>query len=110
MTARTGLLGVGLAFGGWETLDSFSVDVPLFAALFAVLFLAATAAYWRWGRAPAVVVLMALCLFEAAEAPFWAHASTFERAAAITLGMTGLVTGAAVLGRRHAPARSGGAL
>ena len=39
MNARIGLILTGLAFGIWETVDIFWIDVPAVAAIFSALFL-----------------------------------------------------------------------
>ena len=42
MNARIGLILTGLAFGIWEAVDIFWIDVPAMAAIFAALFLGCT--------------------------------------------------------------------
>jgi hypothetical protein len=104
INSRVGLLLLGTVFGVWEAVDTFRIDVPAAAAVFAALFLCATAWFWRRGSRPPVFVLMFLFAFEVAVAPSWKHASTGMKATAIVLGVAGFLTGMGVLwsGRRAA--------
>ena len=47
MSSRIGLIATGLAFGLWEAVDIFWIDVPAIAAVFAGLFLGCTLWFWR---------------------------------------------------------------
>ena len=64
--ARTVLIAAGLAFGVWETIDIFRIDVPAAAAIVAALFLSCTAWYWRRRSVRANVALLALFVLEVA--------------------------------------------
>ena len=69
MNARIGLILTGLAFGIWEAVDIFWIDVPAIAAVFAALFLGCTLWFWRRDSVRAAVALLVLFAFEAAAAP-----------------------------------------
>lgn len=90
LNARIGLLITGAAFGLWEAVDIFRIDVPAVAAVFAALFLACTVWFWRRDSARAVVALMALFAFEVAVAPSLTHVTTATKAAVIALGVAGI--------------------
>jgi hypothetical protein len=95
--ARNPLILFGLAFGVWETVDIFWIDVPAIAALFAVLFLACTAWFWRRGSMRAAAALLVLFTFEAAAAPTLKHVMTVTKVADFSLGVAGALTALAVL-------------
>jgi hypothetical protein len=95
--ARTVLILTGLTFGAWEAVDIFQIDVPAVAAVFAVLFLACTAWYWRRDSARAATALLVLFAFEAAVAPSLKHVMTVTKVAAFSLGVAGAVAALAVL-------------
>ena len=95
--ARICLILLGLAFGTWEAIDIFQIDVPAVAAVFAVLFLACTAWYWRRDSARAATALLVLFAFEAAVAPSLKHVMTVTKVAAFSLGVAGAVAALAVL-------------
>jgi len=99
--ARIALILAGLAFGIWEGIDIFWIDVPEFAALFSVLFLACTAWFWRRRSVKPVVVMAILFGFEAAVAPSLQHVMTITKVAAFTLGVLGLASAVAVLALRR---------
>lgn len=103
MKARNVLLAVGLSYGIWETVDIFRIDVPAVAAVFAALFFACTAWFWRRNSLSAATALLALCAFEAGVAPTL-HAETVTKAFDVALGLTGVVAAVVVLvhGRRIA--------
>jgi hypothetical protein len=95
--ARTVLIFLGLAFGTWEAIDIFHIDVPAVAAVFAALFLICTAWFWRRDSARAVTALLVLFAFEAAVAPSLKHVMTVTKVAAFSLGVAGVLTALAVL-------------
>jgi hypothetical protein len=95
--ARTVLILTGLTFAIWEAIDIFWIDVPAVAAVFAVLFLACTAWYWRRDSARAATALLVLFAFEAAVAPSLKHVMTVTKVAAFSLGVAGAVAALAVL-------------
>jgi hypothetical protein len=99
MNARLALVAAGLAYGVWETVDIFWISVPAAAAVFAVLFLACTAWFWRRNSARAAGVLALLCGFEAAVAPSL-KAELVTRACDLTLGVLGVAAAMAVLAPR----------
>jgi hypothetical protein len=95
--ARICLILLGLAFGIWEAIDIFWIEVPAVAAVFAVLFLACTAWFWRRDSARAATALLVLFAFEAAVAPSLKHVMTVTKVAAFSLGVAGAVAALAVL-------------
>ena len=99
--ARIALIATGLVFGIWEAVDIFWIDVPAFAALFAVLFLACTAWFWRRSSVKPVVVMAILFGFEAAAAPSLQHVMTITKVAAFTLALAGAGAAIAVLVMRR---------
>jgi hypothetical protein len=101
---RKALILCGLVFGTWEAVDIFWIDVPEFAALFSVLFLACTAWFWRRRSVKPVVVMAVLFGFEAAVAPSLQHVMTITKVAAFTLGVLGLASAVAVLALRRSAA------
>jgi hypothetical protein len=94
-TARIVLILTGLTFGIWEAIDIFRIEVPAVAAVFAVLFLACTAWFWRRSSVPAATAFLPLFLVEVATAPTWQHVMVDTKVAAILLGSAGI---ASVLG------------
>ena len=96
MNARLALLGTGLAYGVWEAVDVFWIDVPAVAAVFAVLFLGCTGWFWRRNSRAPVVALLALCAFEAGVAPTL-HAETVTKAFDVALGAGGIASAIAVV-------------
>jgi hypothetical protein len=97
LNARISLLITGAAFGLWEAVDIFRIDVPAVAAVFAALFLACTAWFWRRHSVRAVVALAALFAFEVAVAPSLTHVTTATKAAVIALGVAGIAAAVDVL-------------
>ena len=97
LKARNALLAAGLAFGIWEAVDSFRIDVPAVAAVFAALFLTCTVWFWRRDSTRAAAALLVLFAFEAAVAPSLKHVMTVTKAGAFSLGLAGAVTALAVL-------------
>jgi len=89
--ARTALILTGLAFGIWEVVDIFWIDVPAVAAVFAVLFLACTAWYWRRDSLPSALAFLPLFAVEAGTAPTLAHVMTVTKVVAFSLGVIGLL-------------------
>jgi len=106
--ARTVLIAAGLAFGVWETIDIFRIDVPAAAAIVAALFLSCTAWYWRRRSVRANVALLALFVLEVAEAPTWKNASTATKVGAEALGIAGAAAAAAALVGAYRARRSHG--
>lgn len=96
MVSRVGLIVTGLAFGLWETVDIFWIDVPAAAAVFAALFLGCTLWFWRRDSVRAAVSLMVLFAFEAAVAPSL-KAMTVTKVADLTLALAGVTCAIAVL-------------
>jgi hypothetical protein len=96
-TARTPLILLGLAFGIWEAIDIFWIDVPAVAAVFAALFLACTAWFWRRDSTRAAAALLVLFAFEAAAAPTLKHIMTVTKVADFALGVAGVLAALAVL-------------
>ena len=101
---RIALLLAGLAFGIWEGIDIFWIDVPEVAAVFSVLFLGCTVWFWRRNSAKAVVLMAVLFAIEAAVAPSLHHVMTITKVAAFTLGVLGLASALAVLVLRRSAA------
>jgi hypothetical protein len=97
MGPRIGLIVTGLAFGAWEVVDIFWIDVPAMAAVFAALFLGCTLWFWRRDSVRAVVVLLLLFGFEAAAAPGLRHVMTLTKVADFTLALAGVGAAIAVL-------------
>ena len=95
--ARIGLILAGLAFGVWEAVDIFWIDVPAAAAVFAAMFLACTVWFWRRDSVRGAVALMVLFAFEAAAAPSLKHVMTVTKVADFSLGLAGVVLAVAVL-------------
>jgi hypothetical protein len=97
MNARIGLIVTGLAFGLWEAVDIFRIDVPAVAAVFAALFLGCTAWFWRRDSVRAAVALLVLFAFEVAVAPTLKHVAPATKIAAAALGLAGIAAAIAVL-------------
>ena len=97
---RVGLVLTGLAFGIWEAVDVFRIEVPEAAALFAVLFLGCTAWFLRRDSSRTVVGMAILFCIEAASAPRW-HVMTITKIVAIALGLVGIASAAGVLVARR---------
>jgi hypothetical protein len=95
--ARNALILSGLAFGVWEAIDIFWIDVPAMAAVFAALFFACTAWFWRRGSMRAAAALLVLFTFEAAAAPSLKHVMTVTKVADFSLGVAGALIALAVL-------------
>lgn len=107
MSSRIALIATGLAFGLWEAVDIFWIDVPAVAAVFACLFLGCTVWFWRRDSARAAVALMVLFAFEAAVAPSL-KAMTVTKAVDLALALAGLAFGLAVLIAARRGKRSSG--
>ena len=105
IAARTALLATGVAFGLFETVDAFFIDVPGFAVLFAGLFFACAAWFWRRNSVRAAVGLLLLFVFEVAEAPTW-KAETATKAGAAALGAAGILAAVCAVVTRHRNART----
>jgi hypothetical protein len=102
--ARIALVLTGLAFGIWEGIDTFRIEVPEVAAVFSVLFLACTAWFVRRNSSKPVVVMALLFAIEAAVAPSLHDVMTITKVAAFTLGVLGLASAVAVLVLRRSAA------
>jgi hypothetical protein len=100
--ARTVLILTGLTFGIWEAVDIFRIEVPAVAAVFAVLFLARTAWFWRRDSLRSAAAFLPLFAIEAGSAPTWKHVMAVTKVAGFLLGVIGLL---AVLGVLMAKAR-----
>src|SRR6266567_7740706 len=100
MNARIGLILTGLAFGIWEAVDIFWIDVPAMAAIFAALFLGSTLWFWRRDSVRAALALMLLFAFEAAAAPSL-RAMTVTKVADLTLALTGIALAMTVVVTRR---------
>lgn len=103
---RTGLILAGLAFGIWEAIDIFWIDVPAIAALFAVLFFAATLWFWRRDSVRAALALLILFAFEGAAAPGLKHVMPVTKVADFALAVAGAALAMAVLVTRRRASRS----
>ena len=108
MNARIGLILTGLAFGIWEAVDIFWIEVPAMAAIFAALFLGCTLWFWRRDSVRAAVVLMLLFAFEAAAAPSLKHVMTVTKVTDFTLALAGLAAAITVLVEEWHAKRSSG--
>ncbi len=97
MNTRIALIVTGLAFGLWETVDIFRIDVPAVAAVFGALFLGGTAWFWRRYSMRAAVTLLLLFAFEVAVAPTLKHVSSATKVAVVALGLAGIASAIAVL-------------
>ncbi len=107
MVSRIGLIVTGLAFGLWEAVDIFWIDVPAAAGVFAALFLGCTAWFWRRDSVRAAVSLMVLFAFEGAVAPSL-KAMTVTKAADLALAIAGAACALAVLVAARRSTRSSG--
>jgi FtsH-binding integral membrane protein len=108
LNARIGLILTGLAFGIWEAVDIFWIDVPAMAALFAALFFGCTLWFWRRNSVWAAAALMLLFAFEAAAAPSLKHVMTVTKAADLALAIAGVACALAVLIATRRSKRSSG--
>ena len=97
VNARIGLIVTGLAFGIWEAVDIFWIDVPAAAALFAALFLGCTLWFWRRDSVRAAAVLLVLFAFEGAVVPGLKNVMTVTKVADFTLALAGVAAAIAVL-------------
>ena len=97
MISRIALIVTGLAFGIWEAVDIFWIDVPAVAVVFAVLFLGCTLWFWRRDSVRAGVALLVLFAFEGAAAPGLKHVMTVTKVADFTLALAGVAAAIAVL-------------
>ena len=97
MKRRIALTTLGLAFGIWETIDIFRIDVPAIAAIFGVLFIASAIWFWKRASTKAATCLLALFAIEAAVAPSLKHTATATKLAALALGLAGIIAALTVL-------------
>ena len=89
INTRVALIVTGLAFGLWEAVDIFRIDVPAVAAVFAAVFLGCTAWFWRRGSLKAVAFLLVFFVFEVAVAPRLKHVLLVTKLAAGGLALAG---------------------
>ena len=94
---RVALIVTGLAFGIWEAVSIFRIDVPAVAAVVAAAFIGGTIWFWRRGSLKAVAVLLAFFAFEVAVAPSLKHVMLVTKLAAGGLGIVGASMAIAVL-------------
>ena len=97
MISRIALIVTGLAFGLWEAIDIFWIDVPAVAAVFALLFVGCTLWFWRRNSVRAAAALLVLFAFEAVVAPSLKHVMTLTKVGAFTLAIAGVASAIAVL-------------
>ena len=95
--ARIALVAAGLAFGIWEAVHVFRIEVPAVAAVFAGLFLACATWFWRRDSVRAAAALPVLFAFEAAVAPSLKHVMTVTKVADFSLGVAGAIAALVVL-------------
>jgi hypothetical protein len=96
MNIRNSVLGIGLAFGIFETVDI--PDTGIAALVFALLFVGLTVWIWRRNSRAAAAVLGVLLAVEATQAQTWKDASLGAKAVAMVGGSIGLaLVGAFVL-------------
>jgi hypothetical protein len=107
ITPRVGLIVTGLAFGVWEAIEIFVIEVPAVAAVFAALFLVCSAWFWHRDSMRAAAGLLALFAFEVAVAPSL-KAETITKAADVALGLAGIAAAVAVLVAARRTRRSPG--
>jgi hypothetical protein len=108
MISRNALIVTGLAFGLWEAVDIFWIDVPTVAAVFAALFLGCTFWFWRRDSVRAAAALLVLFAFEAAVALSLKHVMTVTKVADFTLALAGVACAIAVLVAERRAKRSTG--
>lgn len=108
MFSRIGLIVTGLAFGLWQTVDIFWIDVPAVAAVFAALFFACTLWLWRRNSVWAAVALLLLFGFEGVAAPGLRHVMTATKVADFTLALAGVACAVTVLVGERRVRRSSG--
>ena len=97
MKARAVLIAAGALFGSVELQDVFRLAAWIYPLLFAGLFLGFTAWYWRRSSLAAVGGLVALFVFEAAEAPGWLSTPIGIKAFAIVVSGVGMCAAVIVL-------------
>jgi hypothetical protein len=101
MKRRIALTATGIAFGLWETIDIFRIDVPAIAVVFAIGFLASATWFWKRDSGRAASCLLVLFAIEAAVAPSLKHTATVTKAAAFSLGLAGVIAAITVLATRR---------
>lgn len=97
MKVRAVLLAAGTLFGSIELQDIFRLGAWMFPLVFAVLFFGFTAWYWRRDSRAAVGGLVALFVFEAAEAPGWLGTPVGTKVFCITVSVVGIFAAVTVL-------------
>jgi hypothetical protein len=98
MNIRNAVVGIGLVFGVFETVDIPHTGIP--ALVFALLFFGLTAWVWRRDSRVAGSLVGVLLAFEATQAETWNGVSAAAKAVAMVGGSIGLaVVGAYVLSR-----------
>lgn len=90
MKVRAVLLAAGTLFGSIELQDIFHLAAWVFPLVFAALFFGFTAWYWRRDSLAAAGGLLALFVFEAAEAPGWLGTPVGTKVFCITVSLVGI--------------------
>lgn len=108
MKGRAVLLAAGTLFGSIELQDIFRLGAWMFPLLFAVMFFGFTAWYWRRDSLAAVGGLVALFVFEAAEAPGWLGTPVGTKVFCITVSVVGIFAACIVLVTRLRGVRQAG--
>jgi hypothetical protein len=108
MKVRAVLLAAGTLFGSIELQDTFRLGAWMFPLLFAVLFFGFTAWYWRRESPAAVGGLVALFVFEGAEAPGWLGISVGTKVFCITVSVVGIFAAVTALVTRLRAVRQAG--
>lgn len=96
------LFTVSLLAGLFEAASVFFIEEPLFAGLFAVVFLGCAAALWRWQSRVATIVVGLFLLVDVGGVPFYAKESVTDwivQLAFAAVGVIGLVACVQVLRR-----------
>jgi hypothetical protein len=97
MKARAVLLAAGALFGSIELQDIFRLGPWIFPLVFAALFFGFTAWYWRRGSLVAAGGLVALFVFEAAEAPGWLGTPVGTKVFCVAVSVLGVFAAITVL-------------
>jgi hypothetical protein len=103
---RIGLILAGLAFGIWECVSSFQIEVWEAAAVLSVLFLGCTYWFWRRNSVRAALALLPLFAIEVAAAPGLKHVMTVTKVSMAALGTAGIAMVVAVVVPRLLARRS----
>jgi hypothetical protein len=103
---RIGLILAGLAFGIWEAISAFLIEVPEAAAILSVLFLGCTYWFWRRNSVRSALALLPLFAIEVAAAPGLKHVMTLTKVSMVVLGAAGITMVAGVVVPRLLAKRS----